>query len=90
MISDRYVNTEYDFSIIPPKGWTVLYPEPGSKPNDPIITFLGQKEKLPQGIDKFAPYIYINANELGDKTFQESLDSRIAQYHKMEQTKGSK
>ncbi|HIC05859.1 MAG TPA: peptidylprolyl isomerase, partial [Candidatus Nitrosopelagicus sp.] len=25
MISDRYVNTEYDFSIIPPKGWTVLY-----------------------------------------------------------------
>ena len=40
MISDRYVNTEYDFSIIPPKGWTVLYPEPGSKPNDPIITFL--------------------------------------------------
>ena len=34
---------------------------------------------------KFAPYIYINANELGDKTFQESLDNRIAQYHKMEQ-----
>jgi peptidyl-prolyl cis-trans isomerase B (cyclophilin B) len=87
MISDRYVNTEYDFSIIPPKGWTVLYPEPGSKPNDPIITFLGQKEQLPQGIDKFAPYIYINANELGDKTFQESLDSRLDQYHKMEQTK---
>ena len=86
MISDRYVNTEYDFSIIPPKGWTVLYPEPGSKPNDPIITFLGQKEQLPHGIDKFAPYIYINANELGDKTFQESLDSRIGQYHKMEQT----
>jgi len=83
MISDRYVNTEYDFSIIPPKGWTVLYPEPGSRPNDPIITFLGQKKQLPQGIDKFAPYIYINANELGDKTFQESLDSRIDQYHKM-------
>ena len=38
---------------------------------------------------KFAPYIYINANELGDKTFQESLDSRIDQYHKMEQTKGA-
>jgi len=90
MISDRYVNTEYDFSIIPPKGWTVLYPEPGSKPNDPIITFLGQKEQLPQGIDKFAPYIYINANELGDKTFQENLDSRIAQYHSMEQTGGLK
>ena len=87
MISDRYVNTEYDFSVIPPKGWTVLYPEPGSKPNDPIITFLGQKEQLPQGIDKFAPYIYINANELGDKTFQENLDSRIDQYHRMEQTK---
>ncbi|SVB94553.1 uncharacterized protein METZ01_LOCUS247407, partial [marine metagenome] len=83
MISDRYVNTEYDFSIIPPKGWTVLYPEPGSKPNDPIITFLGQKEQLPHGIDEFAPYIYINANELGDKTFQDSLDSRIAQYHMM-------
>ena len=83
MISDRYVNTEYDFSIIPPKGWTVLYPEPGSKPNDPIITFLGQKKKLLQGIDEYAPYIYINANELGDKTFQESLDSRIDQYHKM-------
>ena len=87
MISDRYVNTEYDFSIIPPKGWTVLYPEPGSKPNDPIITFLGQKEQLPQGIDEFAPYIYINVNELGDKTFQENLDSRVTQYHKMEQTK---
>ena len=87
MISDRYVNTEYDFSIIPPKGWTVLYPEPGSKPNDPIITFLGQKEQLPHGIDKFAPYIYINANELGDKTFQENLDNRIAQYHKMQKTK---
>lgn len=87
MISDRYVNTEYDFSIIPPKGWTVLYPEPGSKPNDPIITFLGQKEQLPHGIDKFAPYIYINVNELGDKTFQESLDSRIAQYHMMVKSK---
>ena len=88
MISDRYVNTEYDFSIIPPKGWTVLYAEPGSGPNDPIITFLGQKKKLLQGIDEFAPYIYINANELGDKTFEESLDSRIAQYHSMEQTGG--
>ena len=87
MISDRYVNTEYDFSIIPPKGWTVLYPEPGSKPNDPIITFLGQKEQLPVAIDEFAPYIYINVNELGDKTFQESLDNRIAQYHMMEKQK---
>ena len=87
MISDRYVNTEYDFSIIPPKGWTVLYPEPGSRPNDPIITFLGQKEELPHGIDKFAPYIYINANELGDKTYQENLDNRIDQYHKMQKTK---
>ena len=88
MISDRYVNTEYDFSIIPPKGWTVLYAEPGSGPNDPIITFLGQKEQLLQGIDEYAPYIYINANELGDKTFKESLDNRIAQYHSMEQTGG--
>jgi peptidyl-prolyl cis-trans isomerase B (cyclophilin B) len=88
MISDRYVNTEYDFSIIPPKGWTVLYAEPGSGPNDPIITFLGQKKKLLQGIDEHAPYIYINANELGDKTFKESLDNRIAQYHSMEQTGG--
>jgi len=88
MISDRYVNTEYDFSIIPPKGWTVLYPEPGSKPNDPIITFLGQKEQLPHGVDEFAPYIYINVNELGDKTFQENLQSRINQYHNMQQTKG--
>jgi peptidyl-prolyl cis-trans isomerase B (cyclophilin B) len=88
MISNRYVNTEYDFSIIPPKGWTVLYAEPGSGPNDPIITFLGQKKKLLQGIDEHAPYIYINANELGDKTFKESLDSRVAQYHSMEQTGG--
>ena len=88
MISDRYVNTEYDFSIIPPKGWTVLYAEPGSEPNDPVITFLGQKKKLLQGIDEYAPYIYINANELGDKTFKESLDNRIAQYHSMEQTGG--
>ncbi len=87
MISDRYVNTEYDFSIIPPKGWTVLYPEPGSKPNDPIITFMGQKEQLPHGVDEFTPYIYINANELGDKTFQENLDSRIGQYHKYHKQK---
>ena len=90
MISDRYVNTEYDFSIIPPKGWTVLYAEPGSEPNDPVITFLGQKKKLLQGIDEYAPYIYINANELGDKTFKENLDSRVAQYHSMEQTGGLK
>ena len=83
MISDRYVNKEYGFSILPPKGWTLLYAEPGSEPNDPIITFLGQKKKLPQGIDEYAPYIYINANKLGDKTFQESLDSRITQYHGM-------
>ena len=42
---------------------------------------------MPHGIDKFAPYIYINANELGDKTFQEKLDNRIDQYHKMQKTK---
>jgi len=86
MISDRYVNTEYDFSIMPPKGWTVLYPEPGSGPNDPIITFLGPKEQVPHGVIEHTPYIYINANELGANTFQEMLESRIAQYHRMEQT----
>ena len=86
-ISGRYVNTEYDFSLLPPKGWTILYAEPDSGPNDPVITFLGQKKKLLQGIDEYAPYIYINLNKLGDKTFQESLDNRIAQYHKMEQGK---
>ena len=86
-ISGRYVNTEYDFSLLPPKGWTILYAEPDSGPNDPVITFLGQKKKLLQGIDEYAPYIYINLNKLGDKTFQESLDNRIAQYHKMDQGK---
>jgi len=86
-ISGRYVNTEYDFSLLPPKGWTILYAEPDSGPNDPVITFLGQKKKLPQGIDEYAPYIYVNVNKLGDKTFQERLDNRIAQYHKMDQGK---
>ena len=86
-ISGRYVNTEYDFSLLPPKGWTILYAEPDSGPNDPVITFLGQKKKLLQGIDEYAPYIYVNVNKLGDKTFQESLDNRIAQYHKMDQGK---
>jgi peptidyl-prolyl cis-trans isomerase B (cyclophilin B) len=47
-ISGRYVNTEYDFSLLPPKGWTILYAEPDSGPNDPVITFLGQKKKLPR------------------------------------------
>ena len=86
-ISGRYVNTEYDFSLLPPKGWTILYAEPDSGPNDPVITFLGQKKKLPQGLDEYAPYIYVNVNKLGDKTFQERLDNRLAQYHKMEQGK---
>ena len=86
-ISGRYVNTEYDFSLLPPKGWTILYAEPDSGPNDPVITFLGQKKKLPQGLDEYAPYIYVNVNKLGDKTFQEMLDSRLAQYHKMDQQK---
>jgi len=86
MVSDRYVNTEYDFSIIPPKGWTVLYAQPNSNPNDPIISFLGPKKKLLEGIDETQPYIYINANKLGTKTFQEALDERVGQYHQMEQT----
>ena len=86
-ISGRYVNTEYDFSLLPPKGWTILYAEPDSGPNDPVITFLGQKKKLPQGIDEYAPYIYVNVNKLGDKKFQERLDNRTAQYHKMDQGK---
>ena len=86
-ISGLYVNTEYDFSLLPPKGWTILYAEPDSGPNDPVITFLGQKKKLPQGLDEYAPYIYVNVNKLGDKTFQEMLDSRLAQYHKMNQQK---
>ena len=84
-ISGRYVNTEYDFSLLPPKGWTILYAEPDSGPNDPVITFLGQKKKLPQGIDEYAPYIYVNVNKLGDKTFQERLDNRVSQYHKMDE-----
>ena len=83
---DRYVSTEYDFSILPPKGWTILYAEPGSGPNDPVITFLGEKKKLLEGIDEYAPYIYINVNELGMQTFQESLDSRMAQYQQLERT----
>ena len=86
-ISGRYVNTEYDFSLLPPKGWTILYAEPDSGSNDPVITFLGQKKKLPHGLDEYAPYIYVNVNKLGDKTFQEMLDSRLAQYHKMDQQK---
>ena len=87
MDSDRYINTEYDFSIIPPKGWNILYPEPDSKPNDPVITFLGPKKKLLSGIDETQPFIYINVIKLGDRTFQEHLDERVAQYHQMEKTK---
>ena len=87
MVSERYINTKYDFSIIPPKGWTVLYPQPGSDQNDPIVTFLGPKKKLLQGIDEYAPFIYINVNELGSKTYQEHLDNRVSQYHRMETQK---
>ena len=86
MVSDRYVNTEYNFSVIPPKGWSLFYPMPDSTSNDPIITFKGPKKLLQQGFETFAPYMYINVNRLGDQTFQESLDSRVSQYHKMEQT----
>ena len=82
MITDRYVNTEYDFSLIPPKGWTAFYPEPDSGPNDPVITFLGQKRNLIQGFATTQPYMYVNVNELGDNTFQERLDERVGQYHK--------
>ena len=87
MDSDRYINTEYDFSVIPPKGWTILYAEPNSGPNEPLVTFLGPKKKLLQGIEEVAPYIYINAIELGELTFQENLDNRVAQYHKMNDLK---
>ena len=86
MESDRYVNTEYNFSVIPPKGWTSFYPEPDSKPNDPVITFLGPKKKLLEGVDETQPFIYINVIKLGDRTFQEHLDERATQYHQMERT----
>ena len=85
MVSDRYVNTEYNFSVIPPKGWSLFYPMPDSTSNDPIITFKGPKKLLQQGFETFAPYMYINVNRLGDQTFQESLDNRVSQYHKMEE-----
>jgi peptidyl-prolyl cis-trans isomerase B (cyclophilin B) len=87
MVSERYINTKYDISIVPPKGWTVLYPQPGSDQNDPIVTFLGPKKKLLQGIDEHAPFIYINVNELGGKTYQDHLDNRVSQYHLMETQK---
>ena len=86
--SERYVNKEYDFSLLPPKGWTVFYAQPDSGPNDPIVTFLGQKKKLSQGFSEYAPYIYINVNELDFQTFQEGLDNRIAQYHSMNASGG--
>jgi len=85
IVSDRYVNSEYNFSVIPPKGWSLFYPMPDSTSNDPIITFKGPKKLLQQGFETFAPYMYINVNRLGDQTFQESLDSRVSQYHKMEE-----
>ena len=85
IVSDRYVNSEYNFSVIPPKGWSLFYPMPDSTSNDPIITFKGPKKLLQQGFETFAPYMYINVNRLGDQTFQESLDTRVSQYHKMEE-----
>ena len=85
IVSDRYVNSEYNFSVIPPKGWSLFYPMPDSTSNDPIITFKGPKKLLQQGFETFAPYMYINVNRLGDQTFQESLDNRVSQYHKMEE-----
>ena len=87
MVSERYINTKYDFSIVPPKGWTILYPQPGSDQNDPIVTFQGPKKKLLQGISETAPFIYVNVNELGGKTYQEHLDNRVSQYHLMETQK---
>jgi peptidyl-prolyl cis-trans isomerase B (cyclophilin B) len=86
--SERYVNKEYDFSLLPPKGWAVFYAQPDSGPNDPIVTFLGQKKKLAQGFSEYAPYIYVNVNELGLQTFQEGLDNRVAQYHSMNASGG--
>ena len=83
---ERYINTGFDFSIIPPKGWSTFYAEPGSGPNDPIVTFLGPKKKLLAGIDEVAPYIYINVIGLDNLTFQQNLENRVAQYHKMEIT----
>ena len=86
--SDRFVSKEYDFSFIPPKGWQPVFPLPDSSPDDPKITFIGPGKHTGQftkigGTDLASPYIYINVNKLADHSFHEHVESRAAQYHKM-------
>jgi len=83
--SGRYINEQFDFSIIPPDGWKTFYPEPGADADDPIVTFLGPAKPLGE-TDVASPFIYINANKLVTHTFQEHLDSRVSKYHNMNKT----
>jgi len=77
-----HVNQKYNFSIISPEGWSVIYPQPDSSLNDPIITFSAPVE-YSSGAGTFPPFIYVNVNELDGKTFQEFLDPRVNEYHRM-------
>ena len=89
--SDRYVNKEYNFSLIPPKGWQFAFPAPGGTQDVPVITFIGPSKNTGQfreigGSDEVSPFIYINVNKLETHTFQEHLDSRATEYHKMNES----
>jgi len=84
--SERFTQTEYDFSVSPPPRWTLLYPEPGSTADDPVITFYAPNLHV-SGAGQFAPFIFINVNELGEHTFAEHLDSRIADYRDKDEEK---
>ena len=89
--SERYVNKEYDFSLIPPKGWQFAFPEPGGTPDVPVISFIGPAKHTGQfmtigGSDEASPFIYINVNRLETHTLQEHLDSRASEYQRMKES----
>ena len=81
-LANRYVSEKYGFSVIPPAGWQVLYPEPGAGINDPVITF-SSPETTNSAAGNFPAFIFINVNELGTQTFQEFLDARANEYHRL-------
>mgnify|MGYP001315476104 CR=1 FL=1 len=56
--SNLYINEEYAFSLMRPEGWQVYYPEPGSGPDSPIVSFIGPAKNISG--QNHSPFIYIN------------------------------
>ncbi len=82
--NERFISVEHDFSVIPPQGWTILYPEPGSGKDDPVITFYFSKQWT-SNAGSFPPFITIHANKLGEHAFQEHIETRVSEYHDLQE-----